>query len=61
MKKSHRKLTVSRKYSFRKYQNMPTINPSIKLQGEWLKQAGFAIGQKVSIEIFESMLIITVN
>lgn len=61
MKKSQRKLTVSRKYTFRKFQNMPTINPSIKLQGEWLKKAGFASGQTVSIEIFESMLIITVN
>lgn len=61
MKKSNRKITVSRKYSYRKTQIMPDIRPSIKLQGEWLKQAGFKTGHTVTVEVFESMLILTLN
>lgn len=61
MKKSKRNLTVSRKYSYRKTQMMPDVRPAIKLQGEWLRQAGFNQGQTVSVEIFDGMLIVTVN
>lgn len=61
MKKSNRKLTIQRKYTFRKFQNMPTINPSINLQGQWLKKAGFYSGQSINIEVFEKMLIISLN
>ncbi len=61
--KSKRKIKISRHYKYKKSNPFfpDTIAPKLTLQGDWLKQAGFTSGQTVSIEIFESMLIITVN
>ncbi|WP_437884027.1 SymE family type I addiction module toxin [Pseudomonas sp. LRF_L74] len=33
--------------------------PFLRLQGYWLQQAGFAIGQRVCIQVPEQFLIIT--
>ncbi len=59
--KKHRKLKISRKYRETKTHNYPTISPRIVLQGSWLKQAGFASGQSLSVEVHEKMLILTLN
>jgi len=36
-----------------------SLEPCIVLRGKWLRQAGFPIGQKVSIEINQEKMIIT--
>ena len=35
------------------------LEPCIVLRGKWLRQAGFSIGQKVSIEINQEKMVIT--
>ena len=37
------------------------VKPKITISGNWLKNAGFEIGEKVNIEVFENKLIITKN
>ncbi|WP_281560704.1 SymE family type I addiction module toxin [Thalassomonas sp. RHCl1] len=36
-----------------------SLEPCIVLRGKWLRQAGFLIGQKVSIEINKERMVIT--
>ena len=35
------------------------LKPKITISGNWLNKAGFEIGEKVKIEVFENKLIIT--
>ena len=37
------------------------IKPKLTISGNWMQQAGFKIGEKVKIEVFENKLIITKN
>jgi hypothetical protein len=56
-----RKMKIQRKYTYNKtFRNYPKIGPSIRLQGDWLSQAGFSSGQTINIEIHEKMLVITI-
>lgn len=57
----NRKLKISRRYRETKTRNFPTISPRIILQGNWLKQAGFASGQSLTVEVHEKMLILTLK
>ncbi|MEA5458691.1 SymE family type I addiction module toxin [Arcicella sp. LKC2W] len=57
-----RKIKISKKYRYNKSNlDIPVISPKLLLQGEWLKQAGFSSTNTVSVEIFNKMLVITVN
>ena len=57
-----RKIKLSRKIRFNKSNlDIPVISPKLLLQGEWLRQAGFSSTNTVSVEIFDKMLVVTVN
>lgn len=55
-----RKMKIQSKYSYTKaVRNYPNVNPSITLAGNWLRKAGFASGDNITIEVHNRMLIIT--
>lgn len=54
-----RTLTISS--IFRKAQFKKSLKPKLTISGDWMKNAGFEIGSKVNIEVFENRLIITKN
>lgn len=35
-----------------------SFKPKITISGDWLKEAGFNIGEKIEVQIFENKLII---
>jgi len=35
------------------------LKPKLNISGNWLNKAGFEVGEKVKIEVFENKLIIT--
>lgn len=54
MKRKTRKLTVYKTTGTR-YQHIPQI----KIQGDWLKEAGFLIGDRIQIKCQKNKLIIS--
>lgn len=55
---TRRLLTIG--YSFyRSSRRPPSSVPYLRLRGYWLKQAGFAVGQKVDVDIIDGRLTIT--
>ncbi|MFY0481462.1 SymE family type I addiction module toxin [Flavobacterium sp. PLA-1-15] len=56
---SSRKLTVSAFLA--KAQFKRSLKPKLTISGDWMQKAGFGIGEKVKIEVFENKLIITKN
>lgn len=56
----HRLLTIG--YSFYTYRRnswpRPLPVPYLRLRGHWLRQAGFSVGQKVSIQIADGCIMI---
>lgn len=36
-----------------------TKKPKLTISGDWMKKAGFEIGESVQVEVFENRLIIT--
>lgn len=53
----NRKLKITSQY-VRSLYNMPIFKPKITISGNWLKEAGFEIGQNVSISVNKNELII---
>ncbi|TBV07648.1 SymE family type I addiction module toxin [Phytopseudomonas dryadis] len=56
-----RQLTIGYTYYECRNRNrwpLPPPVPFLRLQGYWLQQAGFAIGQRVCIQVSEQRLII---
>jgi hypothetical protein len=53
-----RKLTVSSQY-VKNLWKKPTIKPKLTISGEWMKKAGFEVGEKVTVSVSQNMLIIT--
>jgi len=45
--------------AFVRAQFKKSFKPKLILTGDWMKEAGFAIGEKVTVTIFENKLIIT--
>jgi toxic protein SymE len=37
----------------------PTIKPKLTISGEWMKKAGFEVGEKVTVSVSKNLLIIT--
>jgi Toxin SymE, type I toxin-antitoxin system len=52
----HRSAGDSRKPPFRPLPSMPTL----RLQGRWLDQAGFAIGAKIGVQVMPGRLVLEV-
>lgn len=46
---------------FAKAQFKRSLKPKLTISGNWMQKAGFEIGSKVNIEVFENKLIITRN
>ena len=61
--KKNRRIKVSRHYKYaQKNPFFPSgISPKLVLKGDWLQQAGFRAGEAVQIEIFDKMLVVTIN
>lgn len=55
MRKKNRKLTVYKTTQGRHFQMIPQI----KLQGDWLKEIGFSIGDNIQVRCEKNRLIIT--
>ncbi|WP_372744281.1 SymE family type I addiction module toxin [Lutibacter sp.] len=55
---SIRTLTISSQY-FKNIWKKPTKTPKIIIQGVWLQNAGFEIGEKVQIKVKQNELIIS--
>jgi hypothetical protein len=55
---SIRKLTVSSQY-VRALFKKPTHKPKLTISGDWMKKAGFEIGEKVTVSVSKNLLIIT--
>ena len=53
-----RKLTVSSQYVKNIWQK-PTIKPKLTISGDWMKKAGFEVGEKVTVSVSKNVLIIT--
>ena len=49
-------------YSFYTYRHdrssPPPAGPDLRLRGHWLRQAGFAVGQKVSVQVTDRCITI---
>ncbi len=45
----------------REHRPPPPAVPSLRLRGHWLRQAGFAVGQKVRIHIADGCITIIPN
>ena len=60
MKKLFRKSTVTYRYYDTFYNGAVKI-PEIRVRGKWLESAGFQVGDKITIEIYESRLVIQVE
>jgi toxic protein SymE len=56
-KTNTRTLTIHSKYRALTYGS--TIIPEIRLEGKWLQELGFKMGQKVKIVMEENRLVIT--
>jgi hypothetical protein len=54
---SIRKLTISSQY-VKNLWKKPTIKPKLTISGEWMKKAGFEIGEKVTVSVSKNLLII---
>jgi len=52
-----RKLTISSTYRKRLWKK-PVLSPKLTVSGEWMKKAGFEIGDKVTISVSNNLLII---
>ena len=52
-----RKLTISSFYC-KAIWKKPTIKPKLTIQGDWMKKAGFSVGDKVTVSVSENLLII---
>lgn len=37
----------------------PTIKPKLTISGKWMQEAGFEIGQEVTISVSKNLLVIT--
>lgn len=47
-------------YAYKRSQSQPSrAVPCLRLRGYWLKQAGFAVGQRVRIDILDGRITIT--
>jgi toxic protein SymE len=44
---------------FAKAQFKKSLKPKITISGDWVKRAGFEIGERIKVEVFENRLIIT--
>lgn len=54
---SIRKLTVSSQYVSALWKK-PTHKPKLTISGDWMKKAGFEIGEKVTVSVSQNLLII---
>jgi hypothetical protein len=54
---SIRKLTISSQY-VRALWKKPTHKPKLIISGDWMKKAGFEIGEKVTVSVSQNLLII---
>lgn len=52
-----RQLTISSIFRKRKWMKN-TNSPKLTISGKWLENAGFAIGDKIKIEVKENQLVI---
>jgi len=52
-----RKLTVSSSY-FKPQFEKPIFRPKLTISGDWVKEAGFNIGDAVTVSVSENLLII---
>jgi toxic protein SymE len=57
----HRLLTIGYSFYIHKRIHRPSLPavPYLRLRGYWLKHAGFAIGQKVRVDMLDGRIIIT--
>lgn len=55
---SIRKLKISSQYKKLLWKK-PTHKPKLTLSGDWMKKAGFEVGEKVTVSVSQNMLIIT--
>lgn len=55
---SSRILTISAQFVAPKWKKKH-FKPKLTISGNWMQNAGFEIGEKVKIEVFENKLIIT--
>ena len=55
---SSRKLKISSQYAKALWKK-PTHKPKLILSGDWMKKAGFDIGENVTITVNKNQLIIT--
>ncbi len=47
-------------YAYKRSQSQPSLAvPYLRLRGYWLRQAGFAVGQRVRIDILDGRITIT--
>jgi len=52
-----RKLKIHRKFQARTWRDV--VVPEIRLEGKWLEELGFNVGEEVQIEMKRNKLIIT--
>lgn len=53
-----RTLTISAQYVKNMWKKQ-TVSPKLTISGVWMKNAGFEIGEKVTISVSKNLLIIT--
>jgi len=60
-----RRLTLSRALRDRPARDgrllRPTVVPALRVQGQWMEQAGFHVGDRVRVQVKRGRLILTVE